>query len=218
MIEPHMATMLGFLTTDATVEPGLLSRALIEVARDTFNAVSIDGDTSTNDSLFALASGTSDIVVNEEGYAALVGGMRAIAHELAMAIVRGGEGVTKLVGIRVHGAPTEQNARTVARTIATSLLVKTAIHGADPNWGRILAAAGRAGVPFDPLHATVRVGDVILFEHGLPHDDAAPRAAEHLATDTIRIDVDLGKGAAEATIWTCDLSQEYVRINSEYRT
>ena len=226
MIEPHMATMLGFLTTDAVVEPTLLRRALVEAARDTFNAITIDGDTSTNDSLFVLASGASGVVVDEAGYAALVAGLRAISHELAMAIVRGGEGATKLVGVRVHGASSEAAARQVSQTIANSLLVKTAIHGADPNWGRILAAAGRAGVQFDPGRTTVHVGDVLLFENGLPHDDAAPQAAEYLKGDTIRITVDLGGGdgravgeaVGEATVWTCDLSAEYVRINGEYRT
>ncbi|MGE0394126.1 MAG: bifunctional glutamate N-acetyltransferase/amino-acid acetyltransferase ArgJ [Vicinamibacterales bacterium] len=218
MIEPNMATMLGFLTTDAAVEPALLRRALIETAKDTFNAITIDGDTSTNDSLFALASGASGVTVDEASAGALVAGLTAVAHELAIAIVRGGEGVTKLVGVRVHGAATESDARRVAKTIANSLLVKTAIHGADPNWGRILAASGRAGVPFDPLKATVHVGDVLLFENGLPHDDNAPLAATYLEGDTIRINVNLASGTGEATVWTCDLSAEYVRINGEYRT
>ena len=200
----------------------------MEAASDTFNAITIDGDTSTNDSLFALASGASGVVIDEAGYAALVVGLRAISHELAMAIVRGGEGATKLVGVRVHGAASEAEARKVSQTIANSLLVKTAIHGADPNWGRILAAAGRAGVQFDPGRTTVHVGDVLLFENGLPHDDAAPQAAAYLKGDTIRITVDLGggsgeagsgeAGSGEATVWTCDLSAEYVRINGEYRT
>ena len=194
----------------------------MEAARDTFNAITIDGDTSTNDSLFVLASGASGVVIDEAGYAALVAGLRAISHELAMAIVRGGEGATKLVGVRVHGAASEAEARQVSQTIANSLLVKTAIHGADPNWGRILAAAGRAGVLFDPGKTTVHVGDVLLFENGLPHDDAAPQAAVYLKGDTIHITVDLGggsveAGSGEATVW-CDLSAEYVRINGEYRT
>ena len=141
---------------------------------------------------------------------------------MAWDLARGGEGATKLVGVRVHGAASEAEARQVSQTIANSLLVKTAIHGADPNWGRILAAAGRAGVQFDPSRTTVHVGDVLLFENGLPHDDAAPQAAEYLKGDTIRIEVDLGGGDREAdheaTVWTCDLSAEYVRINGEYRT
>jgi glutamate N-acetyltransferase/amino-acid N-acetyltransferase len=156
--------------------------------------------------------------IDEGNYAALVAGLRAVAEPLAMAIVRGGEGATKLIGVHVHGAGRESDARQVARTVANSLLVKTAIHGADPNWGRILAASGRAGVPFDPMKAVVHVGDVLLFENGLPHDDAAPQAAEYLRGETIRIDVNLGAGHGEATVWTCDLSAEYVRINGEYRT
>jgi glutamate N-acetyltransferase/amino-acid N-acetyltransferase len=219
MIEPNMATMLGFLTTDAAVPPGLLRRALQVSARDTFNAITVDGESSTNDSLFVLASGSSGMAIDEETYPALVEGLLAVSRELAVGIVRGGEGATKLITVTVRDARTVDDARQVARTIANSPLVKTAVHGADPNWGRIVAAAGRAGVQFDVDGATVRVGDVLLFEHGLPHDEAAPRAAEHLKDAAVRIDVSLGSGGgASATIWTCDLSAEYVRINGEYRT
>jgi glutamate N-acetyltransferase/amino-acid N-acetyltransferase len=145
--------------------------------------------------------------------------MLAVSRELALGIVRGGEGATKLIAVNVRNARTGDDARRVARTIANSPLVKTAVHGADPNWGRIVAAAGRAGVTFDVQRATVHVGGVLLFENGLPHDDAAPRAAEHLKGSEVTIDVDLGTGGgAAATIWTCDLSAEYVRINGEYRT
>ena len=133
--------------------------------------------------------------------------------------MRGGEGATKLIAVTVRDAASEADARRVARTIANSPLVKTAVHGADPNWGRIVAAAGRAGVVFDIDRATVHIGGVLLFENGLPHDDAAPEAAEHLKRRTIEIDVSLGStGGCAATIWTCDLSAEYVRINGEYRT
>jgi glutamate N-acetyltransferase/amino-acid N-acetyltransferase len=219
MIEPNMATMLGFLTTDAQVPPALLHRALVESARDTFNAITVDGECSTNDSLFALASGASGVVVDEEGYGALREGFLAVSRELALGIVRGGEGATKLIAVNVRRAQSDDEARRVARTIANSLLVKTAVHGADPNWGRIVAAAGRSGVIFDVDRATVHVGGILLFESGLPHDDAAPQAAEHLKGAEVTIDVDLGTpGAGTATIWTCDLSAEYVRINGEYRT
>lgn len=218
MIEPNMATMLGFMTTDAQVPAALLKRALVETARDTFNAITIDGDTSTNDSLFAVASGASGVAITDELYPALLEGMTMVARELAMGIVRGGEGATKLIAVKVHGTSDRAAAEKVAKTIANSLLVKTAVHGADPNWGRILAAAGRAGVPFDPARATVRVGGVLLFENGLPHDEAAPLAGEHLRGEHIEIDVDLGAGSAAHTVWTCDLSAEYVRINGEYRT
>jgi glutamate N-acetyltransferase/amino-acid N-acetyltransferase len=219
MIEPNMATMLGFLTTDARVTPALLDRALRASARDTFNAITVDGECSTNDSLFALASGASGVTIDEELYPALRDAFLVVSKELALGIVRGGEGATKLMGVHVRDARSSDDARQVARTIANSPLVKTAVHGADPNWGRIVAAAGRAGVPFDIRNATVRVGGVLLFEHGLPHDDAAPRAEEHLKGSEIRIDVSLGTGGHHAaTIWTCDLSAEYVRINGEYRT
>jgi glutamate N-acetyltransferase/amino-acid N-acetyltransferase len=219
MIEPNMATMLGFLTTDARVAPELLDRALRESGRDTFNAITVDGECSTNDSLFALASGASDVTVDEELYPVLTEAFLSVSRELALGIVRGGEGATKLISVHVHSARTLEDARQVARTIANSPLVKTAVHGADPNWGRIVAAAGRAGVVFDVQRATVRVGGVLLFENGLPHDDAAPRAAEHLKGTDIQIEVSLGTGGhGAATIWTCDLSAEYVRINGEYRT
>jgi len=218
MIEPNMATMLGFLTTDAQVAPSLLKRALTESARDTFNAITVDGECSTNDSLFALASGASGVVIDEDLYPALLEGFLAVSRDLAIGIVRGGEGATKLITVNVRDARTVDDARQVARTIANSPLVKTAVHGADPNWGRILAAAGRAGVMFDVDRATVRVGGVLLFENGLPHDEAAPQAEEQLKKSTVQIDVTLGAGRAEATIWGCDLSAEYVRINGEYRT
>jgi glutamate N-acetyltransferase/amino-acid N-acetyltransferase len=219
MIEPRMATMLGFLTTDANVAPALLKRALAETARDTFNAITIDGDTSTNDSLFALASGASGVTVGDTLYPALVEAMTTVSRALAIDVVRGGEGATKLITITVRGAADRMSATAVAKTIANSPLVKTAVHGADPNWGRILAACGRAGVLFDPAAATVRVGGVLLFQNGLPHDDAAPQAGEHLRGDSVSIDVDLGmRPGAQATVWTCDLSAEYVRINGEYRT
>ena len=219
MIEPNMATMLGFLTTDARVTPALLDRALRESGRDTFNAITVDGECSTNDSLFAMASGASGVTIDDELYPALTEAFFAVSKELALGIVRGGEGATKLISVHVRDARSCDDARQVARTIANSPLVKTAVHGADPNWGRIVAAAGRAGVKFDVQRATVHVGKVLLFENGLPHDDAAPRAAEHLKGTEIQIEVSLGTGGhGSATIWTCDLSAEYVRINGEYRT
>jgi glutamate N-acetyltransferase / amino-acid N-acetyltransferase len=219
MIEPNMATMLGFLTTDAEVPPALLRRALQESAKDTFNAITVDGECSTNDCVMAFASGASGVTIDEDSYPVLLEGLLAVSRELALGIVRGGEGATKLIAVTVRDARTEADARQVARTIANSPLVKTAVHGADPNWGRIVAAAGRSGVIFDVGRATVHVGGVLLFEHGLPHDDAAPRAAEHLKQADVEIDVSLGTGGGgAATIWTCDLSAEYVRINGEYRT
>ena len=219
MIEPNMATMLGFITTDAAVPPALLRRALVDSAQRTFNAITVDGECSTNDCVFAMASGAAGVPVDEDLYPVLRAAFYEVSRELAMGIVRGGEGATKLITINVTHAATDADAMRVAKTIANSPLVKTAVHGADPNWGRIVAAAGRSGVWFDVDRATVHVGGTLLFEHGLPHDDAAPIAAEHLKGADVRIDVDLGTaGSGDATVWTCDLSAEYVRINGEYRT
>ena len=219
MIEPNMATMLGFLTTDAKVEPAVLRQALRASADDTFNAITVDGECSTNDCVFALASGASGVEIDEDLYPALVAGLYQVSRELAISIVRGGEGATKLITIVVRDARTVADARRVAKTIANSPLVKTAVHGADPNWGRIVAAAGRAGVSFDVNRATVRVGGILLFENGLPHDDNAPKAADHLSLKDVSIDVHLGTGGGgDATVWTCDLTAEYVKINGEYRT
>ena len=219
MIEPLMATMLGFLTCDAQVEPGMLRRALTAVTRDTFNAITVDGECSTNDTVFSMASGASGVVIDEPLYAALEAGLRAVSKELATGIVRGGEGATKLVTVRVIGAGEWSHAERAARTIANSLLVKTAVHGGDPNWGRLVAAAGRSGVPFELSRAAVRIGGIVLFDEGQPYDENADKAAAYLSGNEIDIEVDLGTGGAEqATIWTCDLSAEYVRINADYRT
>jgi glutamate N-acetyltransferase / amino-acid N-acetyltransferase len=219
MIEPMLATMLAFLTTDAQVPPALLQRALDEVADRTFNAITVDGECSTNDTLVALASGASGVVIDEPSYDALVSGLEAVARPLALQIVRGGEGATKLVSITVTGGESREAAVRAAKTIANSPLVKTAVHGADPNWGRLVAAAGRSGARFAIDRAMVEVGGITLFRDGQPFDDRTPEAAEHLKQPEIDIRIDLGAGGSgEATVWTCDLSAEYVRINGEYRT
>jgi glutamate N-acetyltransferase/amino-acid N-acetyltransferase len=219
MIEPNLATMLAFITTDARVHPTILQRALVTVVADTFNAITIDGDTSTNDSVFLLAGGASRVPIEEALYPALVAGLAYVCGTLARAIVRGGEGVTKLVSITVSQATSLDAARHVAKVIANSLLVKTAIHGGDPNWGRLVAAAGRAGVPFEVDRACVRVGSIVLFEDGVPFDSRAPEAAAYLQGSDIDIEVGLGTaGPHQATVWTCDLSAEYVKINADYRT
>jgi glutamate N-acetyltransferase/amino-acid N-acetyltransferase len=219
MIEPDMATMLAFLTTDAAIEPALLQRALREVTARSFNAITVDGECSTNDCVMLLASGRSGVAIDERNYARFVDGLAAVAVSLARQIVRGGEGATKLITVTVAGAATENNARRAARAIANSLLVKTAVHGGDPNWGRLIAVAGRAGVDFQLTRARVAIGPVVLFANGRPHDDRAPQAAEYLRGSDIDILVDLGTGGVHhATMWTCDLSAEYVRINAEYRT
>jgi len=219
MIEPRMATMLGYLTTDADVDQVMLARALSEASRYTFNAITVDGEPSTNDCVFALASGASGVTINENLYPALVEGLRAVAHELALAIVRGGEGATKLIAITVTGANSESDAWMAARAIANSPLVKTAVHGGDPNWGRLVAAAGRSGAGFVLDGARVQIGPLVLFENGRPFDELAPKAAEYLMGNDLAIEVNLGTGGSHrATVWTCDLTAEYVKINAEYRT
>src|SRR6059036_1741775 len=165
-----------------------------------------------------LASGASGVTIDEGNYGAFVEGLTAVCRELALAIVRGGEGATKLVTVNVTGAASGAEARRAAKVIANSLLVKTAIHGGDPNWGRLIAVAGRAGVAFNLSRAAVTIGSTVLFEAGKPHDDNAPRAAEYLKGKEIAVAVDLGAGHAKSTVWTCDLSAEYVRINADYRT
>jgi glutamate N-acetyltransferase/amino-acid N-acetyltransferase len=218
MIEPNMATMLGFVTTDASAPKALLDRALRDAVDKSFNAITVDGDSSTNDCVMLLASGASGIAIDESSYAVFVEALTTVCRELALAIVRGGEGATKLVTITVTGAATCAEARQAAKVIANSLLVKTAIHGGDPNWGRLICAAGRAGVALDPSRAAVTIGPLVLFKDGQPHDELAPRAAEYLKGTDLTVGVDLGSGAAASTVWTCDLSAEYVRINADYRT
>ena len=219
MIEPNMATMLGFLTTDAAVEPALLQRALKEAAADTFNAITVDGETSTNDMVLLLAGGRAGVRIDENEYATFVDALHTVCRELALAIVRGGEGATKLIGITVTGALSTTEARQAARAIANSPLVKTAVHGGDPNWGRLVAVAGRAGVGFDLTGARVAIGGVELFADETVFAEREPAAAEHLRGTDVTMTVDLGVGGdARATVWTCDFSAEYVHINADYRT
>ena len=219
MIEPMMATMLAVVTTDAAVAPAVLQRALAAAVDVTFNAISVDGECSTNDCVFALANGASGVTLGDADYGLLVESLRRVCEPLALGIVRGGEGATKLVTIDVTGARSNADAKQAARAIANSPLVKTAIHGADPNWGRLIAVAGRAGVDFSLERARVKIGDTILFADGRPFDERTAEASEHLRQTDISIAVDLGSGGSGAArMWTCDLSAEYVRINAEYRT
>jgi glutamate N-acetyltransferase/amino-acid N-acetyltransferase len=219
MIEPRMATMIGVLTTDAVVAPPILAGALRRVVKETFNAITVDGECSTNDCVFLLASGRSGVRVERDDDPAFLEALRAVAGHLSREIVRGGEGATKLVTVRVTGAGTDADAWLAARTIANSPLVKTAIHGGDPNWGRLVAAAGRSGAAFVLDRASVSVGPVAVFVRGVPHDDRADEAAAILQRPDVTVAVDLGTGGPhEATMWTCDLSADYVRINAEYRT
>jgi glutamate N-acetyltransferase/amino-acid N-acetyltransferase len=219
MIEPRLATMLAYLTTDAAVDPAMLSKAVTDASRYTFNAITVDGEPSTNDCVLALANGASGVQITQPLYQTLFEAFRAVAHELALGIVRGGEGATKLIAITVTGAASDGDAWMAARAIANSPLVKTAVHGGDPNWGRLVAAAGRSGAAFALNGARVRIGSLVLFENGRPFDDLAPEAADYLTGKDLAIEVNLGMGGHHtATVWTCDLSAEYVKINAEYRT
>lgn len=221
MIHPGMATMLAVVTTDAEIEPGRLDRALRHAADRSFNRISVDGDMSTNDTVLALASGASNARVGDAGEAAFTHALTDVCASLARQIARDGEGATRLVELRVTGAATERQAHRVGDVVACSPLVKTAIHGSDPNWGRVLAAAGRSGEPVDPDAVRLWFGgsdDVQLLDRGQPLGFDRARASALLGEDPAIIRLDLGLGEASATLWTCDLSAEYVRVNAEYTT
>jgi len=220
MIAPHMATMLSVVTTDAVLAPGVLARALAAAAGTSFNRIVVDGDMSTNDTVLALANGASSIM---EGEAAFTAALTDVCAQLAQAIVRDGEGATKFVTLHVTGAASEFDARAVAQTIATSPLVKTAFYGADANWGRVLAAAGRAGVDFDATRAALWLWEdeaqpIQLVAAGQPTAYDEPAAIALMRGDAWHVRLDLGAGDAATWVWTCDLSHEYVTINSHYRT
>lgn len=217
MIHPDMATMLGFLLTDGRIHgriDGDAAGLLRLVADRSFHRVTVDGDTSPNDSLLLLGSGRQDI-----GGSPVEHGLVAAGQQLARYIAADGEGATRLITVQVRGARSEAEATLVGRTIATSPLVKTAVAGRDPNWGRILSAAGRCGVPFDPANARVWVGTADVYSDGRPHPEREPEAHSHLEQDKETIlGVDLGVGAASADVWTCDLTKDYVQINADYRS
>ncbi len=221
MIHPDMATMLAFLTTDAPVEPSALHLALTAAVKRTFNAVTVDGDTSPNDTVLVLANGVAGgeaIGTASPGYPLFAAALEEACRDLSRQIARDGEGATCLVEVRVEGADDEEQARRIARTVARSPLVKAAVHGRDPNWGRILVAAGYAGVPFDPARAAIFIGAVPVARNGtaLPFDEAA--AGRELAAPEVCLRLVVGDGGGAATAWGCDLSAEYVRINADYRS
>ena len=218
MIHPNMATLLAFVTTDAAVESGDLQRIVSRAADTTFNAISVDGDTSTNDTLLVLANGASGVTPKGADLAAFEEGVRAVCADLARMIVADGEGATKVFEVRVRGAASSADSRLAARTITNSNLVRTAIHGGDPNWGRVLAAAGRSGARVDDRKASVRIGDLFVYRSGAPLVVADADVRALFAADAIEIEVTLGLGDGEATAWGCDMSAEYVRINAEYMT
>ena len=219
MIHPNMATMLGMLTTDAVVDVDMLDSVLKTAVNQSFNRITVDGDTSTNDTVILLANGASGVVVDGDGLEVFQEAVTAVCTELAQMIVRDGEGASKFVEIRVTGAATEADAHQIANTIATSPLVKTAFAGGDPNWGRILAAAGRAGVQFDQHACALWIGDGLqLLAKGTPTDFSEDAATAVFAQPDINLHLSIGTGAGETIIWTCDLTHDYVTINADYRT
>jgi len=221
MIHPQMATMLAFITTDVAASSAALRRLLRQVADRTFNAISVDGDTSTNDTVLLLASGASGAATlvaasgDEKRFAAA---LEKVCRKLALEIVADGEGATHVVEIEVRGAPNDRAARRVAETIATSPLVKTALAGADPNWGRILAAAGRAGVEFNPARARVWLAGRLVCREGTPVPFDEADVHRRMQEREYSLAIDLGAGRGRARMWTCDFTAEYVSINASYRT
>jgi glutamate N-acetyltransferase/amino-acid N-acetyltransferase len=221
MIHPNMATMLAVLTTDARVEPARLDRSLRAAVERSFNRISVDGDMSTNDTVLVLASGASGAAVDDAAEPAFTAALTDVCASLARQIARDGEGATRLVELRITGGATERQAHRVGDAIACSPLVKTAIHGNDPNWGRILAAAGYSGEAIEPERVRLWFGerdDLQLLDRGLPIAFDAARASSLLKQDPAIVHLDLGLGPASAIVWTCDFSAEYVRINADYTT
>jgi glutamate N-acetyltransferase/amino-acid N-acetyltransferase len=221
MIHPNMATMLGFITTDAAVESAVLQRLLSRATDETFNMITVDGDTSTNDMVVVMASGLAGNESMHEGHPdweAFAEGFRYVAEYLAKAIARDGEGATKLIEVTVGGAASVEAARAIVKTVIGSSLVKSACFGADANWGRIIAAVGRAGQPVNTETVNIRLGDipVLVQSRPVPFDD--DKATEYLKGELVQIFVELHMGDGKATGWGCDLTYEYVRINAAYRT
>ena len=222
MIHPNMATMLAYLTTDAAIAPAALQRALKSAVDQSFNCITVDGDTSTNDTVLCLANGLAKNPPIRQGtshYRIFERLLVEASEQLALAICRDGEGVTKVVKVVVHGATTATAAKRVAATIATSNLVKTALFGEDANWGRVMGAIGRSGIPIDPDTVTVRFDDIVMVRRGMGTGlDAERKIAQVFKRKEFTISVDLGQGRAQAHMWTTDLSYDYVRINASYRS
>lgn len=221
MIHPNMATMLGFVTTDAAVDQEDLDAALKEITNSTFNMVTVDGDTSTNDMVLVLANGMAKnkpLSKEHPEWPAFKKALAFICETLAKKIARDGEGATKLIEVQVEGADQEEAAKVIAKTIVGSSLVKTAVYGTDANWGRIICAVGYSGQPIDPAKISVAIGPVQVVEQGVPLDFDEEAAKAYLEKDTVQIFVNLNQGKEQAIAWGCDLTYDYVKINAMYRT
>ncbi len=219
MIKPDMATMLAFVATDAKIKPSILQQYLQQVVDDSFNAITVDGDTSTNDACVLIATGQSGVSIEASNQVFVQALMRIFQH-LSQSVIRDGEGATKFVEIEVQQAASRDEAREVGFTIAHSPLVKTALFACDPNWGRILAAIGRAKIKtLDVSRVDLYLGETCLLKNGLPDDDYREALGQmEMDREEIKITVKLGQGKSDATIWTTDLSYQYVKINAEYRS
>jgi len=221
MIHPNMATMLCFVTTDAAIDAGLLQQALTSAVQGTFNMITVDGDTSTNDMVLVLANGAAGnlpISAEDADYLAFAEALEAVCRKLAVAVAADGEGATRLLEVRVQGAATQQDARLVARAVVASSLVKAAVFGKDANWGRIICAAGYSGASFDPNAVDIYVGDIQVAKNGGALPFSEERATEMLSGDRAEFTIDLHSGDNDATAWGCDLTCDYVKINGSYRT
>jgi glutamate N-acetyltransferase/amino-acid N-acetyltransferase len=221
MIQPNMATMLAFLATDAAISPESLSRALRSAVAGTFNAITVDGDTSTNDTVAILANGESGarkIANTNADFKTFCAALEKVCRTLALKIVEDGEGAQRVIEIEVRGAPSDRAAAQIARTIANSPLVKTALAGADPNWGRILAAAGRAGVPFDLKLVDIKLAVILVCRRGREHPFSERVAHKKMLAKYVPIVVEMHSGKGAARMWTCDFTGDYVNINASYRT
>ncbi|MBM3128642.1 MAG: bifunctional glutamate N-acetyltransferase/amino-acid acetyltransferase ArgJ [Chloroflexi bacterium] len=218
MIHPNMATMLSVITTDAKIAPELLDRALRVAVNQSFNCISIDGDMSTNDTVLLLANGASGTEIGELEIGDFTAVLTQVCTNLAQQLVRDGEGVTKFVEIVVSGAREESEAVRVAKSIANSPLVKTALYGGDANWGRVVCAAGYSGVAVEPAKMKLWFGDVNVFANGMPTNFDEADSTRALSGKDVFIRLDLGTGSAQTKVWTCDLSHDYVTINGKYRT
>ena len=221
MIQPNMATMLAFITTDAAIDGKLLQKALSEVVEISFNMISIDGDMSTNDMAVVLANGAAgNAKITAEGadYEAFKATLAEICQGLSQRIASDGEGATKFLTVHVTGTKSFADAKTIAMSVAKSPLVKTAFFGEDPNWGRVICAVGYAGVPMNPETTVVKFGGIPVYAHGVGADYDEAALKKVMGEHDIVIDIDMGMGTQEATVWTCDFSYEYVKINGEYHT
>lgn len=221
MIQPNMATMLCFITTDAAIDSSLLQSALSEVVEVSFNMISIDGDMSTNDMAIVMANGAAGnnkIVEKNEDYDKFKATLQEICQGLSRRIAADGEGATKFLTVNVTSTKTFADAKTIAMSVAKSPLVKTAFFGEDPNWGRVICAVGYAGVPMKPENTVVKFGGIPVYANGVGVSFDEDKLREVMAQHDIVIDIDMGDGDEKATVWTCDFSYEYVKINGEYHT